>query len=40
MMKRMRRSKDLGIGGLMARWYDKNTRKQAVRNEEICAGSG
>jgi ubiquinone/menaquinone biosynthesis C-methylase UbiE len=30
MMKRMRRSKDLGIGGMMARWYDKNTRKHRL----------
>lgn len=26
-MRRCRRSKDIGIGGIAARWYDKNTRK-------------
>ncbi len=30
MMKRMRQSKDLGIGGTFARWYDKNTRKHRL----------
>jgi len=30
MMKQMRRSRDLGIGGIMARWYDKNTRNHRL----------
>lgn len=30
MMKSMRHSKDLGIGGAMARWYDKNTRSHRM----------
>jgi 2-polyprenyl-3-methyl-5-hydroxy-6-metoxy-1,4-benzoquinol methylase len=30
MMKRMRQSRELGIGGITARWYDKNTRKHRL----------
>ncbi|HTY82260.1 MAG TPA: class I SAM-dependent methyltransferase [Dehalococcoidales bacterium] len=30
MMKSLRRSRDLGIGGAMARWYDKNTRQHRL----------
>ena len=29
-MKQMRRSRDLGIGGMTATWYDKNTRKHRL----------
>jgi len=29
-MKSARRKKDLGINGLMAKWYDKNTRKSRL----------
>jgi hypothetical protein len=30
MMKLQRRFKDLGIGGIAARWYDNNTRKRRL----------
>jgi ubiquinone/menaquinone biosynthesis C-methylase UbiE len=30
LMKRQRRSKDIGIGGRAARWYDKNTKKHRL----------
>ncbi|GFZ33252.1 methyltransferase type 11 [Clostridium zeae] len=30
MMKNMRRSKDVGIYGLTAKWYDKNSRKSRI----------
>jgi 2-polyprenyl-3-methyl-5-hydroxy-6-metoxy-1,4-benzoquinol methylase len=30
MMKLQRRFKDLGIGGIAARWYDNNTRKNRL----------
>lgn len=30
MMKLQRRFKDLGIGGITARWYDNNTRKSRL----------
>lgn len=30
MMKNMRKNKDLGIYGLTAKWYDKNTRKSRL----------
>jgi len=30
MMRLLRRSRDLGIGGFMARWYDKNTRQHRM----------
>jgi ubiquinone/menaquinone biosynthesis C-methylase UbiE len=30
MMKLQRRFKDLGIGGITARWYDNNTRKSTL----------
>jgi len=29
-MKQQRRFKDIGIGGMMARWYDNNTRKSRL----------
>jgi len=30
MMKLLRRSRDLGIGGLLARWYNKNTKQHRM----------
>ena len=30
MMKLQRRFKDIGIGGITARWYDNNTRKSRL----------
>ena len=30
MMKLQRHFKDLGIGGIVARWYDNNTRKSRL----------
>lgn len=30
LMKRQRRSKDIGIGGMAERWYDKNTKKHRL----------
>lgn len=30
LMKRRRQSKDIGIGGIAARWYDNNTRKHRL----------
>ena len=34
MMKLQRRFKDLGIGGITARWYDNNTRKNRLTEME------
>jgi ubiquinone/menaquinone biosynthesis C-methylase UbiE len=37
MMKLQRRFKDLGIGGITARWYDNNTRKNRLTEMEAYA---
>ena len=37
MMKLQRRFKDLGIGGITARWYDNNTRKSRLAEMKVYA---
>ena len=36
-MKIQRRFKDLGIGGITARWYDNNTRKSRLPEMKVYA---
>lgn len=37
MMKKMRKNKDVGIYGLAAKWYDKNSRKSRLAEMQIYA---